>query len=134
MNTLFAVVFLVAPSALGAYIYIYNWGGRFSLKDNPLWNYGNLLAVFAFVLYVLFVAFTGHDGMMEIWEFRTRGHGLVRAYLYPSIGYSLAIFPQVVKEFVEDKIGKGVNTPYFVFSIAGWLAVSGQWFIIIYRG
>ena len=83
---------------------------------------------------MLFVVFKGHQGMMELWDFTTKSRSLLRVYLYPSIGYALAIFPQVIKEFIEEKTGKGEKTPYFVFSIAGWLAISGQWFIIIHRG
>ncbi len=122
MEIIFALTFLFSvPLYLGARHIIEYYDAPFSRE-----NFGkaSLLATVLYLLYLIAFLRLGTDGLYELKEFGSIVRKFSIFFIYPSIGFGLAIFPKLASEYIFNAYSMALlNFQYQLCSLIGWLLI-----------
>lgn len=93
-------------------------------------NFG-IISLFALVLYLLYLSlfmYLGVDGLYELQKFGRPSRKLANFFIYPGIGFGLAIFPKVASEYMFNAFSMNM------LRIQSQLCAITGWLLIIYLG
>jgi hypothetical protein len=122
MEIIFALICLLsAPLYLGARHIIEYYDAPFS-KEN--FGKASLLAAVLYFLYLATFLRLGTDGLYELKQFGNVVKKFSTFFIYPSIGFGLAIFPKLASEYIFNAYSMALlNFQYQLCSLIGWLHI-----------
>ena len=123
MEITFAIICLLSiPLYLGFRQLVEYYDGPFSKE-----NFG-LLSLLALIIYFVYFGvfiYLGIDGLYELKELGRQSRKFATFFIYPSIGFGLAIFPKITSEYIFDAFSMAsLRFQYQLCSFIGWLSIA----------
>lgn len=122
METLISIVVLITIPIFFAVRHVDEYG---TFDDPKIWGNAEKFASSLFLLYLGMVLVLGKSGIYSFYEpvssIRDPRFGFF--FLFPSLGFGIAMFPRVAAEFSQNYLPMVQSGMLKYFSIYGWLII-----------
>ena len=122
METLISIVVLIAIPIFLAVRHLDEYG---TFDDPKIWGNGEKIASSLFVFYLGMVLVLGKSGIYSFYDpvSSIRDPRFMFFFLFPSIGFGIAMFPRVAAEFSLSYLPMLQSGMLKYFSVYGWLII-----------
>ncbi|BCO17633.1 hypothetical protein KUC3_04900 [Alteromonas sp. KC3] len=122
METLISTVVLISIPSFFAVRHFNEYG---TFDDPKIWGRAEKIASLLFALYLGMILVLGKSGIYSFYEpvSTIRDPRFMFFFLFPSIGFGIAMFPRVAAEFSQNYLPMLQSDMLKYFSIYGWLII-----------